>query len=325
MTGAPTPRPAHPALGVAMVIVASVLFAVNGTVSKLILEAGVDAQRLTMLRAIGAWLGLLLILTVLPGGLRRLRTTRRELPLLVVYGLAGYFLVPMLYFVTIRRLPVGIGLLFEYTAPLLVALWARFAQRRSVRRRLWYGLAVSLVGLAGVAEVGQSSLRLDPVGVAAGFAAAVLLCCYYLLGARTVAQRDATSLTWFAFGVSAIAGLLTAAVRGATGGGALFPAHILGHTSHGAPVWALTIYLVVGGTLVPYLLTVGALRHLPPTSVGIIAMLEPVTAAAVAWVVLDERLTVTQLLGGALVLVGVGIAETARTAGPGGPPEVPPA
>ncbi len=307
-----------------MVIIASVLFAVNGTVSKLILEAGVDAQRLTLLRAVSTWLGLLLILATLPGGLGRLRTTRREMPLLILYGLIGYFLVPMLYFVSIRRLPVGIALLFEYTAPLMVALWARFGQRQRVRRRLWYGLAASLVGLAGVAEVWQGSLRLDPVGVTAGFVAAVLLCCYYLLGARAVAQRDATSLTWFAFGMSAIAGLLTAAVRTATGGGALFPAHILGHTSHGAPIWALCIYLVVGGTLVPYRLTAGALRHLPPTSVGIIAMLEPVTAAAIAWVVLGESLAVIQLLGGALVLVGVGIAETARTAGPGVPPEVPP-
>lgn len=39
----------------------------------------------------------------------------------------------MLYFVAISRLPVGLGLLFEYSAPLLVALWARFGQRHRVR------------------------------------------------------------------------------------------------------------------------------------------------------------------------------------------------
>jgi drug/metabolite transporter (DMT)-like permease len=49
--------------------------------------------------------------------------------------------------VAIRQLPVGIALLFEYTAPVMVALWARFGQRRPVRRRLWLGLALSLAGL----------------------------------------------------------------------------------------------------------------------------------------------------------------------------------
>ncbi|HEY9484418.1 MAG TPA: DMT family transporter, partial [Micromonosporaceae bacterium] len=71
-------------------------------------------------------------------------------------------------------------------------------------------------------------------------------------------------------------------------------------------------------------LVAAALRHLPPTSVGIIGMVEPVIAAGVAWVVLRERLSVYQLIGGVLVLIGVGVAETARTAGPGETAELPP-
>jgi drug/metabolite transporter (DMT)-like permease len=53
-------------------------------------------------------------------------------------------------------------------------------------------------------------------------------------------------------------------------------------------------------------------------------MVEPVIAAGVAWVVLRERLSVYQLIGGVLVLIGVGVAETARTAGPGETAELPP-
>jgi drug/metabolite transporter (DMT)-like permease len=306
-----------------MVVTSGLLFAVNGTVSKLILETGVDAQQLTLLRASGAWLGLLVLAAVVRPGLRRIRVTHRELPLLLTFGLIGYFLVPMLYFVSIRRLPVGIALLFEYMAPLLVALWARFGQHQKVKSRLWYGLAASLAGLACVAEVWRGSLSLDGIGVAAGLAAAVLLCCYYLLGARGIARRDTISLTWWAFGVSAVAGLAVAAVR-AAGGGEVFPYRVFGQTSHGVPVWALAIYLVAFGSITAYLLVAGALRHLPPTSVGIIGMVEPVIAAAVAWVVLGERLSVAQLAGGVLVLLGVGVAETARTAGPGDPAEVPP-
>src|SRR5258705_11575 len=152
----------RPAAGVAMVIAGSILFAVNGTVSKLAGATGIDAPQLTALRATGAAVGLFALALVLrPAGLR---ITRREVPMLIAYGLAGFFLVPMLYFVAISRMPVGIGLLFEYTAPVLVAVWARFVQGHAVRPRLWLGLAASLVGLACVAEI-WGRLRLDPVGV----------------------------------------------------------------------------------------------------------------------------------------------------------------
>jgi drug/metabolite transporter (DMT)-like permease len=297
-------------LGVAMVVGGSALFAVNGTVSKLVLRAGFDAPQLTLLRAAGAFAGLLLLSVVLRPGASRLRARRGDIPLLVVYGLSGFFLVPMLYFVAISRMPVGIALLFEYTAPLLVALWARFGQRRRVRPRLWGGLALSLAGLACVAEV-WGDLRLDGLGVVAGFGAAVLLAFYYVLGARGVEQRDTLSLTTWAFGASAVAGLITRAVTGGAGGW-----EPLGATEAGVPVALLCCYVVILGSIVPYLLLAAALRHLPATSVGILGMTEPVIAAAVAWLTLGagEALNAAQLAGGALVLVGVTLAETARTA-----------
>ncbi|MDQ7905905.1 EamA family transporter [Phytohabitans sp. ZYX-F-186] len=297
-----------PALGVALVVASGTLFAINGTVSKLVLRAGIEPAQLAFLRAAGAFLGLLAI-TLLLGHGRRLAVTRHDLPLLVGYGLAGFFLVPMLYFVAISRLPVGIGLLFEFTAPLFVALWVRFGQRQPVRPRLWGGFALSLAGLACVAEV-WGDLRLDGLGVLAGLGAAVLLALYYLLGARGVARRDTLSLTTWAFGSAAVAGLLTQAVAPANGGWA----PLAEATSGGVPVALLLGYVVVLGSIVPYMLIAAALRHLPATSVGIIGMVEPVFASAVAWITLggSEALSAAQLAGGALVLAGVALAETAR-------------
>ncbi|WP_326563537.1 EamA family transporter [Micromonospora peucetia] len=301
----------HPTLGVAMVLASAVLFAVNGTVSKLVLRAGLDVPQLTLLRAAGAFTGLLVLSLVLRPGARRLRVTPGQLPLLIGYGLAGFFAVPMLYFVAISRLPVGIGLLFEYTAPLLVALWARFGQRHRVRPRLWAGLMLSLVGLGCVAEV-WGELKLDGLGVLAGLGAAVFLAVYYVLGAHGTARRDTLSLCTWAFGASAVAGLLTRAVTGGTGGWEPLAAD----TDGGVPVALLCGYAVLLGSVAPYLLVAGAMRHLPATSVGILGMAEPVLASAVAWFVIGagERLNTAQLAGGLLVLVGVALAETARIA-----------
>ncbi|MEV0455410.1 EamA family transporter [Catellatospora methionotrophica] len=297
----------RPALGIAMVTLASLLFAVNGTVSKLILRAGVSAPDLTTLRALGACAGLLALGAALRPGLRRFRITARQLPLLIAYGITGFLAVPMLYFVAIARMPVGVALLFEYTAPLFVALWARFGQRHPVRPRLWAGLALCLLGLACVAEI-WGDLSLDGVGVLAGLSAAVLLAAYFILGAKGVASRDTVSLTGWAFGVSAVAGLL---LRALTGSAPDWSA-LAGHTGGGTPLWLLCAYLLILGTIVPYLLIAGALRHLPATSVGILGMIEPVLAAAVAWITLGEVLNPAQLAGGALLLIGVALAETAR-------------
>jgi len=63
---------------------------------------------------------------------------------------------------------------------------------------------------------------------------------------------------------------------------------------------------------VPFFLIVSALRHLPATRVGIVAMLEPVVGALVGWLWLKESLGGVQLVGAGIVLVAVGLAQSAR-------------
>ena len=212
----------------------------------------------------------------------------------------------MLYFVAISRLPVGIGLLFEFTAPVFVALWVRFGERQQVRRRLWVGLALCLAGLVCVTQIWAGRLSLDALGITAGMASAVLLALYYVLGSKSVAERDPLSLTCLAFGVSAVAG---AVVRPWWN----FPLHVLRGSSDGVPMWLLAIYLLVFGTIIPYLLISASLQHLPPTSVGIIGMTELVLASVFAWILLSEILSTPQIVGGLILLAGVVLAETART------------
>ena len=316
MTTVVLARPAtRPALGVTMVVAAATIFALNGTVSKLLLQGGYDAPQLTAFRAAGAFLGLLAIILATKGpGV--LKATRAELPRLIIFGLAGLYLVPMLYFIAISHLPVGIGLLFEFTAPAWVALWVRFGERQPVRRRLWVGLALCLAGLVCVTQLWAGQLSLDPIGIAAGMASAILLAGYYVMGSKTVATRDPLSLTCWSFGVAAVAGAIVRPWWN-------FDASLLLGTSDGVPMWLLAIYLLIFGTIIPYLLVTFSMRHLPPTSVGIIGMTELVLASIFAWILLSEALSPAQIIGGAILLTGVILAETARTALGKQTPELP--
>ena len=74
----------------------------------------------------------------------------------------------------------------------------------------------------------------------------------------------------------------------------------------------LALWTIVLGTIAPFVLSIGALRHLPATTVGIVATFEPVAAAVVAWVWLGETLVAVQILGGVVVLAGIVLAETSR-------------
>jgi len=131
-------EPGHdrrPLLGYAMVSSAALLFALNGTVSKVVLSSGISSLELTQVRATGAFLGFALALAVLHRP--SLRVQPRELAFLAVFGVAGVAMVQWLYFVSIHRLPIGIALLIEYLAPILIALWAWAVLHEPVRRRIW--------------------------------------------------------------------------------------------------------------------------------------------------------------------------------------------
>jgi len=308
---APPPVDRRPWLGYAMAMAAALLWAVNGTVVKVIQEsAGMSSLRLVELRNTFAFLGLFLAIVLVRPSL--LRVSRRELPFLAVFGVAGLALVQWLYLVAIHRMPIGIALIVEYVGIVFVALWARFVYREPVRRRVWAALVLALAGLALVVEL-WSGLVLDGVGLAAASAAAVVLAAYFLMAEHEVGRRDPMSLVCYGFLFGALFWALVQPWWS-------FPAGLLGETvpllgnldGVDLPVWALVAYMVVLGTIVPFALMVGALRHVAATRAGIVAMLEPVAASVVAWLWLGESLGAPQLLGGAVVLGGIALAQTAR-------------
>ena len=299
-----------PAGGYLMVMGAATLFAVNGTVSKVVLESGVTSLRLTQVRCAGALVGLgLLVLLTRPGSLR---TTRRELAFLATFGVCGVALVQLFYFAAIARLEIGVSLLIQYTAPLLVALWARFVFKEHVRSRVWAALALALVGLSVMVDV-WGGVPLNTAGVVLSFISAVTFAAYLLLAEHAVGRRDPVSLLVYGF---FFATLFWAVAQPRWS----FPfdeleetVSLLGNLAGtDVPAWALVLVIVVLGTIVPFILMVGSLQHLPATTVGMVAMLEPVLGAIVAYLWLDETLAAQQLLGGAIVLAAIFLAQTSR-------------
>ena len=304
-------RSSRASTDVVFAIAAAVLFAVNGNVSKVVLLSGISSFELVSVRSAGTAL-ILLGMTALRSP-AAFRVGWRELGFLALYGVTGIAMVQWLYFVALQRMPVGIALLFEYTAPLMVALWVRFVQKQPVKSRLWLGLACALGGLALVAQFWKG-MTLDPIGLVSAVGAGAALACYYLMGEHGQRERDPISLMGFSFGFSAI---LWAVVSPWW----VFPFARLTHAIDlpgalpgSVPLGVMVAWIVVLGSVAPFMLVLLAVGRLGPARVGLIGMLEPVGAGIIAWVLLGESLNTVQVAGSLIVLVGIVLAETARQA-----------
>jgi drug/metabolite transporter (DMT)-like permease len=297
-------------LGYAMVATAATLFAVNGSVSKVVLDSTLSSLELAQIRSTCAALGLLAFL--LAFARPHLRVSRNELLFLIAFGVVGVALVQWLYFVAIHNLPVGIALLIEFTAPLFVALFARFVYKERIRRRIWVAVALCISGLALVVEV-WAGVAFSTVGVTAALGGAFGLTAYLLMAERERRQRDPISLSFYGF---LFAALLWAVVQplwrfpwGALDDTVSLQGNLSEYT---APVWLLVGFIIVVGTMITFSLLTGALRHLSATRASIVATLEPVIATVVAWLWLGEAFGTPQLIGGSVVLAAIFLAQTAR-------------
>ena len=304
------------ALGLTYVLSASVLFGINGTVSKLAMQSGLSSSELVLVRIAGAAV-LYVVIALLRQrrGLGSLRTSRTELPHLVLLGIVGVTLLQWTYFVAIERLPVGIALLIEYTAPVIVALWVLLVRHESVRARVWAALALCLSGLALVAQVWQG-VSLDVVGLIAGFAAAACLAGYWLIGEHGVNRRDPWSLCAWIFCIGAVPWVFLAPAWTLPTEALTALTTVPLGAGFDVPVWLLVFWVITLGTVVPFTLTLMALGALGATRTGLVATTEPVFAGIVAWIVLGEALDAVQLLGAGVIMAGILLAETSRRSHP---------
>ena len=297
-------------LGYVMVTTAATLFALNGVVSKVALGSDLTTVDLTQIRATGAAVGLLVFLLVFARS--RFRVGLRELLFLVAFGVTGVAFVQWCYFVAIEHLPVGIALLIQFIAPLFIALFAWLVYHEHIRRRIWVALALCISGLAIVVEL-WSGLAFDAIGVTAALGGALALTAYVLMAERERRHRDPVSLSFYGF---LFAALFWAIVQPLWE----FPWDMLGDSvslqgrfeEQTAPVWLLVGYVTVVGTMITFVLLTGALRHISATRASIVATLEPVLATVLAWFWLEETFGAAQFLGGAVVLAGIFLAQSAR-------------
>lgn len=297
--------------GYALAAMAATMWAVNGSLARLLLDDGVSPTHLSQIRATISFLLLFAFLAVFKRDDLRIR--RDQVPALAVLGVAGLAGVQSTYFFAIERLDVGVALAIQYLGPLLLLLYLRFFRHQPLAPSLWGAVALSAVGSFFVVQAYDAS-GVDGIGVAWAFLAAVFFALYLVLSENAGAHHKAhTTLTW-AFGFTTLFWLVTRPPW-------TFPFERFDDAEN----VLLALGVAIIGTLIPFVFIVTALRHIPAPRAAVIATLEPVLAAILAWPLLDQALEAPQIAGIVIVVAAVIWVQAHRPAAEGaGPPAAAP-
>lgn len=294
-------------------IAAVLIFGLNASIAKVIMEAGVSPIELSFFRAAGTAIvaGLAMLLVERSG----FRLSWRQLGGMLLIGVFGVALIQVAYAVAVSNLPVGIALLFEYSGIILVALFAFFVFREPAKARLWVALALVVVGLAVVANIW--TVRLNPTGVIAGVFAAVFLAAYFLMSERMLNHASVLKLAFWTMSAATLVWIVPASpwtIEPSTFTELISLGGSLQH--YAVPLWLPIAWVSVIGTFAAYVLSFLGIKHLSATPAGVLSTGEVLFAFLFGWLWLGETLQGVQFIGVVLVIVGIVLAQTARKSHP---------
>lgn len=287
----------------------ALLFGLNGSVTRVVVEAGLTPAQLTFFRVLGAAVIAGAVLAVSNRNAFLVRP--KQLVILAAVGVTGVALLQFTYAAAIELLPVGITLLIEYTAVLLVAVIAYFFFKERVKARLWVAIACVLVGLAVVARIWTSDL--NALGIVFACCASLTLTIYFVAGEREVGKTSPMAVAFWTMSFAAAFWFLF------SGWWNIRPDAFGERISLGGnleqvvvPLWVPLVWNMLLGSFAPFFLSLLGLKYLSATAAGVVASSEVIFAFAIAWLWLGESLDSIQIVGAAIVLTGIILAQTAR-------------
>jgi drug/metabolite transporter (DMT)-like permease len=291
--------------GMAWAVLSAATFGLSGSLAKSLLEIGWSPVAVVGVRIGGAFLVLLIPTVILlrHRPLPSARQTRR----MVTYGVVAVALAQLCYFSAVQYLSVATALLLEYLAPVLLIGWQWLRTRTRPTASVFAGAALAMVGMALVLDIAHG-LTLSPVGVLWGLGAAVCLCCYFLLSDHQSSGDSVAPLLMTTVGTGVGAVVIFAV--GATGllplSFALRDTTLAGRT---VSWWLPVLLLILVSAALAYLTGIIAVRKLGSSVASFVSLSEVIFAVVFAIFLLGQQPSLTQAIGGLLVLAGIATVQ----------------
>lgn len=307
MTSAPTLLPesgTRPASTAMIWSALAVVYVVWGS-TYLAIRVVVDADIPPMLGMAARFLvaaALLVAFLAARSGVRRLRVTRLEL---LGAGVVGMLLLAFgngAVAVAEQTVPSGLAALLIAAVPLWLIL-LRVGSGERPRVLTWIGVLAGFAGAALLAVSGGDTSA-KPLSVAVVMVGTISWAVGSRFSPRLGLPKDPLVASLYEMTVGGLAMVLIGLLRGEVGR--------LDVGSVDAKGWVALAYLVGFGSLLAYSAYAYLLANAPISLVGTYAYVNPVVAVFLGWLILNEPVTTTILLGGAIVVLGVGMVVSAE-------------
>jgi DME family drug/metabolite transporter len=273
--------------GYALVALAALMWGLIGPLSKFALQAGMPAVEVAFWRAGLAWL----LYGAHAAALGRVTVAPRDLGWILGFGVACIFGLFGSYVLAVREGGAALASVLLYTAPAWVALLAwRILKERFTGLKL-AAVAATLMGVAGVClgnGLGETGCQVTPLAISFGLLSGLTYALYYIFGKTLLSRYPTPTIFLYALPV---------------GAACMLPFFSFGHRPITA--WAACAALALCSTYGAYSLYYAGLRRIEASRAAVIATLEPVVAALLAFSLFGERFTPLGYAGSGLILAAV--------------------
>ncbi|WP_277452660.1 DMT family transporter [Janibacter sp. DB-40] len=293
------PRQTPFVLGLMVALLSAATFGSSGTFGSALMATGWSAGAVVTARIVGAAL-----LMVVPAALAmrgHWHLVRRNAGRIVAYGFFAVAGCQFAYFMAVERLSVGVALLLEYLAPVLIVAWIWLRHGRRPSGLTAFGVVAAVLGLVLVLDV-FSGAQVDVVGVVWGVLAAVGLVVFFLVSAQEEEALPPIGFAGAGLAVGALVLVIGAALGWLPMSASTEPVE-LGAWS--VPWWVAVVELAVVAGAVAYAAGIASARLLGGTVASFVGLSEVLFSIAFAWVLVDQSMSLVQVLGGVAILAGV--------------------
>ena len=287
-----------------MVLGSATAFGTLAIFAKLGYASGLGTEQTLAFRFLLAAIGMLALAMVI--GQNPLRLRRNQLATLFALGGLVYTAQSLTYFIALRSLPASLVVLIAYIYPSLVVVAGWLFLRRAVSLWHWVALAASFAGVAmlvGGARFELSSALAWPVALA--IASPIIYTGYILIGERVMSSVPAVAASAVIMSGAALAFCLLAALNHELA----LPRNTSG--------WAVAVGIALFPTMVAISFFMAGLPRVGAARAALLSTWEPVVTVLLAVVILGDRLSIIQVVGGVLVLVAVIVVQAAHLWRPG--------